>query len=66
MRSVVSLHDLVKSKEAALKKTEKKEVKLDMEDSDDDLYFFFDWLVCWLVRRVGGRCDGVWVDGNDG
>ena len=41
-------------------------MKLDMEDSDDDLYFFFDWLVCWLVRRVGGRCDGVWVDGNDG
>ncbi|KAK8812587.1 hypothetical protein WA538_003801, partial [Blastocystis sp. DL] len=35
VRSVVSLHDLVKSKEAALKKTEKKEMKLDMEDSDD-------------------------------
>ncbi|KAK8792420.1 hypothetical protein WA588_004918, partial [Blastocystis sp. NMH] len=33
VRSVVSLHDLVKSKEAALKKTEKKEMKLDMEDS---------------------------------
>ena len=42
MRSVVSLHDLVKSKEAALKKTEKKEMKLDMEDIDDDLFFFFD------------------------
>lgn len=42
VRTVVSLHDLVKSKEEALRKTEKKESVLEMEESDDDMFFYYD------------------------
>ena len=45
VRTVVSLHDLVKSKEDALKKTEKKAAVLEMEDSDDDMFFYYDYHV---------------------
>lgn len=45
MRTVVSLHDLVKSKEDALKKTEKKATVLEMDESDDDMFFYYDYPV---------------------
>ena len=50
MRTVVSLHDMVKVKEESLEKKVKESNVIETSSDDDDFYMLF-WVVCWSKQE---------------